>query len=279
MVFAAVSIFYHTGYGRADTVGGGTSSRRTPTTFPPSLRHRKAELEQLAMNARRTSAGSMPAERPPSQVPRFPTPIPTQAGAQRLAKVGMPIEEYPQTVSNLTAATSKLFDLIQSRSIALYLTLRCGWAPGQPWSLPPPSRHRGRRGCPPDAPRTGGSGDGQRNLLGLTGSTQPDRDGLADAARTRKLNYFNKVWRRPCPPGAGPMIWRRSLVMHFRDRKTVNSAGHFCHSVLLVRHYKLEPGRRAQCCRFVAFRFDLLHGERSPPVRGGRPLILHCLVG
>ena len=72
------------------------------------------------MNARRTSAGSMPAERPPSQVPRFPTPIPTQASAQRLAKVGMPIEEYPQTVPNLTAATSNLFDLIQSRSIALY---------------------------------------------------------------------------------------------------------------------------------------------------------------
>ena len=32
----------------------------------------------------------------------------------------MPIEEYPQTVPNLTAATSNLFDLIQSRSIALY---------------------------------------------------------------------------------------------------------------------------------------------------------------
>ncbi len=43
-----------------------------------------------------------------------------QASAQRLAKAGMPIEEYPQTVPNLTAATSNLFDLIQSRSIALY---------------------------------------------------------------------------------------------------------------------------------------------------------------
>jgi phage terminase large subunit-like protein len=32
----------------------------------------------------------------------------------------MPIEEYPQTVSNLTAATNNLFDLIQNRSIALY---------------------------------------------------------------------------------------------------------------------------------------------------------------
>ena len=32
----------------------------------------------------------------------------------------MPIEEFPQTLPNLTAATSNLFDLIQSRSIALY---------------------------------------------------------------------------------------------------------------------------------------------------------------
>ena len=32
----------------------------------------------------------------------------------------VPIEEYPQTVPNLTAVTSNLFDLIQSRSIALY---------------------------------------------------------------------------------------------------------------------------------------------------------------
>ena len=47
-------------------------------------------------------------------------PYQMQASAQRLAKAGMPIEEYPQTVSNLTAATSNLFDLIQNRSIALY---------------------------------------------------------------------------------------------------------------------------------------------------------------
>ena len=47
-------------------------------------------------------------------------PYQMQASAQRLAKAGMPIEEYPQTVPNLTAATSNLFDLIQSRSIALY---------------------------------------------------------------------------------------------------------------------------------------------------------------
>ena len=39
---------------------------------------------------------------------------------QSLAKAHVPIEEYPQTVPNLTAATSNLFDLIQSRGIALY---------------------------------------------------------------------------------------------------------------------------------------------------------------
>jgi hypothetical protein len=42
------------------------------------------------------------------------------AVSQRLAKAHVPIEEYPQTVPNLTAATSNLFDLIQSRGIALY---------------------------------------------------------------------------------------------------------------------------------------------------------------
>jgi phage terminase large subunit-like protein len=40
--------------------------------------------------------------------------------AQRLQRAGVKVEEFPQTVPNLTAATSNLFDLIQSRSIALY---------------------------------------------------------------------------------------------------------------------------------------------------------------
>jgi phage terminase large subunit-like protein len=40
--------------------------------------------------------------------------------AQRLAKAHIKIEEYPQTLPNLTAATQNLFDMIQSRSIALY---------------------------------------------------------------------------------------------------------------------------------------------------------------
>jgi hypothetical protein len=40
--------------------------------------------------------------------------------AQRLAKQGVRIEEYPQTVPNLTAATSNLFDLISARQLILY---------------------------------------------------------------------------------------------------------------------------------------------------------------
>ena len=40
--------------------------------------------------------------------------------AQRLAKAHIQIEEYPQTVPNLTAATSNLFDLIQARQLMLY---------------------------------------------------------------------------------------------------------------------------------------------------------------
>jgi phage terminase large subunit-like protein len=40
--------------------------------------------------------------------------------AQRLAGEGIPIEEYPMTVSNLTAATSNLFDLISQHQLILY---------------------------------------------------------------------------------------------------------------------------------------------------------------
>ena len=39
---------------------------------------------------------------------------------QRLARERMPIEEYPQTVPNLTATTSNLFDLISARQLVLY---------------------------------------------------------------------------------------------------------------------------------------------------------------
>ena len=44
-------------------------------------------------------------------------PFQMAAVAQRLARERMPIEEYPQTVPNLTAATSNLFDLISARQI------------------------------------------------------------------------------------------------------------------------------------------------------------------
>jgi hypothetical protein len=47
-------------------------------------------------------------------------PYQMQAIAQRLTREGLPIEEFPQTSANLTAATQNLFDLIQSQSIVLY---------------------------------------------------------------------------------------------------------------------------------------------------------------
>jgi phage terminase large subunit-like protein len=50
----------------------------------------------------------------------FFDPFQMVAVAQRLAKAGILIEEFPQTVPNLTAATSNLFDLIQSRQLVLY---------------------------------------------------------------------------------------------------------------------------------------------------------------
>jgi len=40
--------------------------------------------------------------------------------SQRLAREGIPIEPYVQSVPNLTAATSNLFDLISSRTLVLY---------------------------------------------------------------------------------------------------------------------------------------------------------------
>ena len=39
---------------------------------------------------------------------------------QRLAKQGVPVEEFPQSSPNLTAASQNLFDLIQSQALVLY---------------------------------------------------------------------------------------------------------------------------------------------------------------
>ena len=54
-------------------------------------------------------------------------PFQMAAVAQRLAGEGIPVEEYPQTVPNLTAATSNLFDLITARQLVLYPDAACGW--------------------------------------------------------------------------------------------------------------------------------------------------------
>ena len=43
-----------------------------------------------------------------------------QASAQRLIKLGVKMEEFPQTVSNLTAASQNLYELIKSGGIAVY---------------------------------------------------------------------------------------------------------------------------------------------------------------
>jgi phage terminase large subunit-like protein len=47
-------------------------------------------------------------------------PFQMMSVAQRLTKAHIPIEEYPQTVPNLTATTTNLFDLIQARQLVLY---------------------------------------------------------------------------------------------------------------------------------------------------------------
>jgi phage terminase large subunit-like protein len=47
-------------------------------------------------------------------------PYQMAAVAQRLAQARIPVEEYPQTLPNLTAVTSNLFDLISARQLVLY---------------------------------------------------------------------------------------------------------------------------------------------------------------
>jgi hypothetical protein len=47
-------------------------------------------------------------------------PYQMQATAQRLQRVGVPIEEFPQTPANLTAASQNLYELIEGRNLAVY---------------------------------------------------------------------------------------------------------------------------------------------------------------
>jgi phage terminase large subunit-like protein len=47
-------------------------------------------------------------------------PYQMQAVSQRLAKAGLPIEEFPQSAPNLTAASQNLYELIQSGGIVAY---------------------------------------------------------------------------------------------------------------------------------------------------------------
>lgn len=47
-------------------------------------------------------------------------PYQLAAVMQRLAKQGVPVEEFPQSSPNLTAASQNLFDLIQSQALVLY---------------------------------------------------------------------------------------------------------------------------------------------------------------
>jgi phage terminase large subunit-like protein len=47
-------------------------------------------------------------------------PYQLAAVMQRLAKQGVPVEEFPQSSPNLTAASQNLFDLIESRAMVLY---------------------------------------------------------------------------------------------------------------------------------------------------------------
>jgi hypothetical protein len=47
-------------------------------------------------------------------------PYQMQAVAQRLQRAGLPIEEYPQSAPNLTAASQNLYELIQGNNLRVY---------------------------------------------------------------------------------------------------------------------------------------------------------------
>jgi phage terminase large subunit-like protein len=47
-------------------------------------------------------------------------PYQMQATSQRLIRAGLPIEEFPQSPANLTAASQNLFDLIQGQNLLAY---------------------------------------------------------------------------------------------------------------------------------------------------------------
>jgi phage terminase large subunit-like protein len=47
-------------------------------------------------------------------------PYQMQATAQRLARAGLQVEEFPQSSANLTAAAQNLFDLIQDQRLIVY---------------------------------------------------------------------------------------------------------------------------------------------------------------
>jgi phage terminase large subunit-like protein len=47
-------------------------------------------------------------------------PYQMMAVAQRLSRAGVPMEEYPQTVPNLTQASQNLYELIRARSLMVY---------------------------------------------------------------------------------------------------------------------------------------------------------------
>lgn len=53
------------------------------------------------------------------------------ASAQRLVKAGLPMEEFPQSVPNLTAASQNLYDLVKGRNLAAYPDAEIRTAVGQ----------------------------------------------------------------------------------------------------------------------------------------------------
>jgi hypothetical protein len=61
------------------------------------------------------------------------------AVAQRLSRAGVRMEEYPQSVPNLTEASQNLYELIQGRNLVVILTTRSGLQYPARWRRNPPA--------------------------------------------------------------------------------------------------------------------------------------------
>jgi len=88
-----------------------------PITIPSPCKDLRADAQGRSASPTKMPRPANPGV--PFDIARL-RPFQMVAVAQRLQRKGVRVEEFPQTVPNLTACTSNLYDLISSRAIVLY---------------------------------------------------------------------------------------------------------------------------------------------------------------